>query len=60
MVLNGDAAMTIMGDWGKGYANSKGAGAESSAPAHAGTAEKFVFTTDTFGLTKGAKTPAAC
>jgi len=22
MVLNGDAAMTIMGDWGKGYANS--------------------------------------
>ena len=29
MVLNGDAAMTIMGDWGKGYANSKGKGAET-------------------------------
>ena len=23
MVLNGEAAMTIMGDWGKGYANAK-------------------------------------
>ena len=56
MVLNGEAAMTIMGDWGKGYANSKGAGAETfGAGPTPGTADTFVFTTDTFGLTKGAK-----
>ena len=29
MVLSGDAAMTIMGDWGKGYANSNGYDAET-------------------------------
>ena len=56
MVLNGDAAMTIMGDWGKGYANSKGADAETfGAVPTPGTAGTFVFTTDTFGLTMGAK-----
>jgi len=55
MVLNGDAAMTIMGDWGKGYANSTHPGAPFGAVPTPGTAGTFVFTTDTFGLTKGAK-----
>jgi glucose/mannose transport system substrate-binding protein len=58
MVLNGDAAMTIMGDWGKGYANSKMKGAETfGAVPTPGTAHTFVFTTDTFGLTVGAQNP---
>jgi glucose/mannose transport system substrate-binding protein len=58
MVLNGDAAMTIMGDWGKGYANSKKKGAETfGAVPTPGTAGTFVFTTDTFGLTVGAQNP---
>ena len=56
MVLNGDAAMTIMGDWGKGYANSQRKGAETfGAVPTPGTADTFVFTTDTFGLTMGAQ-----
>jgi glucose/mannose transport system substrate-binding protein len=55
MVLNGEAAMTIMGDWGKGYANSQHKGAETfGAIPTPGTAGTFVFTTDTFCLTVGA------
>jgi glucose/mannose transport system substrate-binding protein len=54
MVLNGTAAMTIMGDWGKGYANSKHADRFGAIPTP-GTAGTFVFTTDTFGLTVGSK-----
>jgi glucose/mannose transport system substrate-binding protein len=58
MVLNGDAAMTIMGDWGKGYANSKQMGDKTfGAVPTPGTAGTFVFTTDTFGLTVGAQNP---
>ena len=52
MVLNDEAAMTIMGDWGKGYANSLHKGEETfGAVPTPGTAGTFVFTTDTFGLT---------
>ena len=57
MVLNGEAAMTIMGDWGKGYANSKRKGAPFGAVPTPGTANTFVFTTDTFGLTGAPRTP---
>jgi glucose/mannose transport system substrate-binding protein len=58
MVLNGDAAMTIMGDWGKGYANSKHKDATTFGVVPTpGTAGTFVFTTDTFGLTVGAPNP---
>ncbi|HXU01977.1 MAG TPA: ABC transporter substrate-binding protein [Polyangia bacterium] len=54
MVLRGDAAMTIMGDWGKGYANSMDFDAKTfGAMPTPGTAGTFVFTTDTFGLTLG-------
>jgi len=56
MVLNGTAAMTIMGDWGKGYANSKKLDSNTfGAIPTPGTAGTFVFTTDTFGLTVGAQ-----
>ena len=54
-VLKGEAAMTIMGDWAKGYANA--AGYHSDAFGFIpmpGTAGTFVFTTDTFGLPIGA------
>jgi glucose/mannose transport system substrate-binding protein len=54
-VLKGKAAMTIMGDWAKGYANA--AGYHSDVVGFIpmpGTNKTFVFTTDTFGLTKTA------
>jgi glucose/mannose transport system substrate-binding protein len=55
MVLNGQAAMTIMGDWGKGYANAAGKGDETFGVIPTpGTAGTFVFTTDTFGIPIGA------
>ncbi|HEY7374996.1 MAG TPA: ABC transporter substrate-binding protein [Polyangia bacterium] len=58
MVLNGTAAMTIMGDWGKGYANAAGKGEETFGVIPTpGTAGTFVFTTDTFGLPIGALDP---
>jgi len=51
MVLNGDAAMTIMGDWGKGYAKAAGFGEDTfGVIPMPGTAGTFVFTTDTFSL----------
>jgi glucose/mannose transport system substrate-binding protein len=56
MVLNGDAAMTIMGDWGKGYAKSTHKETYGAVPTP-GTAGTFVFTTDTFGLTVGSQNP---
>jgi glucose/mannose transport system substrate-binding protein len=58
MVLRGDAAMTIMGDWGKGYATSLGyTDATFGVIPTPGTSGTFVFTTDTFGLTVGARNP---
>jgi len=65
-VLTGAAAMTIMGDWGKGYANAA-PGPEGQAAGYyadkiglmpmPGTADTFMFTTDTFGVPKGARHP---
>jgi glucose/mannose transport system substrate-binding protein len=53
-VLRGEAAMTIMGDWAKGYANAAGAfGDKFGFIPTPGTADSFVFTTDTFGMPKG-------
>jgi glucose/mannose transport system substrate-binding protein len=55
-VLTGDAAMTIMGDWDKAYMKSRDAapGTDFRELAMPGTAGTFVFTTDTFGLPRGA------
>ncbi len=55
-VLTQDAAMTIMGDWDKGYMVSRGAtiNIDFGASPMPGTAGTFVFTTDTFGLPQGA------
>jgi glucose/mannose transport system substrate-binding protein len=56
MVLNEDAAMTIMGDWGKGYANAAHFTEQDfGIMPTPGTAGTFVFTTDTFGLPLGAR-----
>jgi glucose/mannose transport system substrate-binding protein len=61
LVMGGKAAMTIMGDWAKGYFTTnnwvpdKNFGAIPSP----GTAGAFVVVTDTFGLPKGAKNPQA-
>jgi glucose/mannose transport system substrate-binding protein len=55
-LLAGDAAMTIMGDWAKGYMVSRLAqpDVDFGAVPTPGTRGAFVFTTDTFGLPKGA------
>jgi glucose/mannose transport system substrate-binding protein len=58
VMRTGGAAMTIMGDWAKGYVDEKAAEEQTSVDLGAiplpGTAGTFVFTTDTFGLPKGA------
>jgi glucose/mannose transport system substrate-binding protein len=51
--------MTIMGDWGKGYANAAGFdektfGVMPTPGTAMPTAKTFVFTTDTFGMPLGA------
>ena len=54
-VLKGEAAMTIMGDWAKGFANNAGKfGDTFGFIPMPGTGNTFVFTTDTFGLPIGA------
>jgi len=50
----GRAAMTIMGDWTKGYIDNKPEPVQYDAIPTPGTGSTFVFTTDTFGLTYGA------
>jgi len=52
LVVSGQAAMTIMGDWTKGYLDPSDDVGEVPMP---GTSDVFVFTTDTFGLPKGAR-----
>jgi glucose/mannose transport system substrate-binding protein len=49
-------AMTVMGDWAKGYLENKGwrAGSDFEQMPFPGTAGTFVFTADTFPLPKGA------
>jgi glucose/mannose transport system substrate-binding protein len=52
-VLKREAAMTIMGDWAKGYADAQEEEEYRNAYGFVpmpGTSETFVFTTDTFGL----------
>lgn len=49
-VLKGEAAMTIMGDWAKGYADASEYPDAIGFIPMPGTADTFVFTTDTFGL----------
>ncbi len=59
MVLEGKAAMTIMGDWAHGYMMSKGAAAGTDygyAPAP-GTGGVFMWLSDSFGLAVGAPHP---
>jgi glucose/mannose transport system substrate-binding protein len=61
LVLRGDAAMTIMGDWAKGYVLDLAR--KDAVPINVGqiptpgTDGTFVFTTDTFGLPIGARNP---
>jgi glucose/mannose transport system substrate-binding protein len=56
LVGTGDAAMTVMGDWAKGYLTSSGleAGVDFGQIPFPGTAGTFVFTADTFPLPLGA------
>jgi glucose/mannose transport system substrate-binding protein len=59
MVLEGKAAMTIMGDWAHGYMLSKGKAAGTDygyAPAP-GNGGVFMWLSDSFGLAKGAPHP---
>jgi glucose/mannose transport system substrate-binding protein len=59
MVRHGDAAMTIMGDWAKGYfldqARKDQLDVDFGQIPTPGTDGTFVFTTDTFGLPFGAR-----
>ena len=49
--------MTIMGDWAKGYMKRQAPAQQDDFGAirTPGTGDSFVFTTDTFGLPKGAR-----
>ena len=53
--------MTVMGDWAKGYftTNNWVPDKDFGTVPSPGTAGSFVIVTDTFGLPKGAKNPAA-
>ena len=55
-VLQGQAAMTIMGDWAKGYftANDAEPNVDFGSVPSPGTEGIFIVVTDTFGLPKGA------
>ena len=55
-VLDGKAAMTIMGDWADGYFVSKGAkgNVDFGWAASPGTDGSFIWLSDSFGLPKGA------
>jgi glucose/mannose transport system substrate-binding protein len=54
LLRSGRAAMTIMGDWAKGYLTTTGAPVEFGQMPSPGSAGAFVFGTDTFGLPKHA------
>jgi glucose/mannose transport system substrate-binding protein len=59
LVSSGGAAMTIAGDWGKGYLLSKGyrLGEDFGMTPSPGRSKAFVFATDVFGLPKRASHP---
>jgi glucose/mannose transport system substrate-binding protein len=54
LLCTGRAAMTIMGDWAKGYLTSRGFPFEFGEVPSPGSGNAFVFATDTFGLPKRA------
>jgi glucose/mannose transport system substrate-binding protein len=56
LMYEGKAAMTIMGDWTKGYLTGKGweAGNQFDEVPTPGTGDVLVFDADVFGLPKGA------
>jgi len=56
LVVDGDAAMTIMGDWAEGYFKSVGLtpDVEFGYEPSPGTAGSFIMLSDSFGLPKGA------
>ena len=56
LVVDGDAAMTIMGDWAEGYFKSVGLspGVEFGYEPSPGTAGSFIMLSDSFGLPEGA------
>jgi len=58
-VLDGKAAMTIMGDWAEGYFKSKGAkpNEDFGWVAAPGTDGVFMWISDSFGLAKGGPHP---
>lgn len=62
LVLQGKAAMTVMGDWAKGYftANNWRPNVDFGAVASPGTKGLFVVVTDSFGLPKKAKNRENC
>jgi glucose/mannose transport system substrate-binding protein len=54
LLCAGGAAMTIMGDWAKGYLSSGGAAFDFGEVPSPGGVDAFVFATDTFGLPRRA------
>jgi glucose/mannose transport system substrate-binding protein len=61
LVIDGEAAMTVMGDWASGYFTSKGWEPEKDfgwieTP---GTTDDFMIINDSFGLPKGVGNPEA-
>ncbi len=56
LVVDGDAAMTVMGDWAEGYFKSVGLtpDVEFGYVPSPGTAGSFIMLSDSFGLPKGA------
>ncbi len=54
LLCTGRAAMTIMGDWAKGYLTSRGFPFEFGELPSPGSGNAFVFATDTFGLPRRA------
>ncbi len=62
LVVNGDAAFNIMGDWAAGYMSTTlnlQPGADYMWAASPGTEGAFMFLADSFGFPKGVKNPAA-
>ncbi len=62
MVVGGDAAFNIMGDWAAGYMSTTlnlEPGTDYGWAASPGTEGVFMFLADSFGFPKGVKNPAA-
>jgi glucose/mannose transport system substrate-binding protein len=62
MVVEGDAAFNVMGDWAAGYMSTTiglTPGVDYAWSASPGTEGNFMFLADSFGFPKGVKNPAA-